>query len=142
MVSHQYILDREKQLKVCSYIVQYPVCWTIQSGLHFTPLADLFIPTPTQLLWEAFSHTAITARRLFIHIFHYCLTHIFPPLSIASQVLIYTAAWTGASWRERKCRSFKITANGIRTRAPSFESGVLVLSCVQDTLSGGGWDSR
>ena len=28
----------------------------------------LFIPTPTQLLWEAFNHAAITARRLFVHI--------------------------------------------------------------------------
>ena len=46
--------------------------------LHFTPwqtcsftlhpLADLFIPKPFQLLWEAFSHAAITAQRLFVHI--------------------------------------------------------------------------
>ena len=37
------------------YIAQYPVCWTAQSALHFLPpLADLFIPTPTRLLREAF----------------------------------------------------------------------------------------
>ena len=37
------------------YIAQYPVRWTAQSALHFlTPLADLFIPTPTRLLREAF----------------------------------------------------------------------------------------
>ena len=37
------------------YIVQYPVRWTAQSALHFLPsLADLFIPTPTLLLREAF----------------------------------------------------------------------------------------
>ena len=31
-----------------------------QSALHFSPLAYLFIPTPTRLLWEGFSHVAIT----------------------------------------------------------------------------------
>ena len=37
------------------YIAQYPVHWTAQSALHFLPsLADLFIPTPTRLLREAF----------------------------------------------------------------------------------------
>ena len=37
------------------YIAQYPVRWTAQSALHFLPpLADLFIPTPTPLLREAF----------------------------------------------------------------------------------------
>ena len=37
------------------YIAQYPVRWTAQCALHFLPsLADLFIPTPTRLLREAF----------------------------------------------------------------------------------------
>ena len=39
------------------YIAQYPVRWTAQSALHFLPalaVADLFIPTPTRLLREAF----------------------------------------------------------------------------------------
>ena len=37
------------------YIEQYPVRWTAQSASHFLPsLADLFIPTPTRLLREAF----------------------------------------------------------------------------------------
>ena len=37
------------------YIAQYPVLWTAQSALHRLPsLADLFIPTPTRLLREAF----------------------------------------------------------------------------------------
>ena len=37
------------------YIAQYPVRWTAQRALHFLPpLADLFIPTPTRLLREAF----------------------------------------------------------------------------------------
>ena len=30
--------------------------------------AVLFIPVPAQLLWEVFSHAAIAARRLFVHI--------------------------------------------------------------------------
>ena len=51
----------------------------------FHPLVDLFIPTPTQLLWEAFSHAAIIAQ-----IFAYLTT-------VNSQVLIYTAESTGAS---------------------------------------------
>ncbi len=37
------------------YIAQYPVRWIAQSALHLLPpLADLFIPTPTRLLREAF----------------------------------------------------------------------------------------
>ena len=37
------------------YIAQYPVRRTAQSALHFLPsVADLFIPTPTRLLREAF----------------------------------------------------------------------------------------
>ncbi len=37
------------------YIAQYPVRRTAQSALRFLPpLADLFIPTPTRLLREAF----------------------------------------------------------------------------------------
>ena len=35
-------------------VAQYPVCSIAQSALHFTPLADLSIPTPTRLLLEAF----------------------------------------------------------------------------------------
>ena len=52
---------RETNSYTCSYVAWYPVHW-----LH--PLADLLIPTPTQLLWEAFSNGAITARRQFTHI--------------------------------------------------------------------------
>ena len=37
---------------------------------HFAlhPLADL-IPMPTRLLWEVFSRAAITAGRLFVHVY-------------------------------------------------------------------------
>ena len=44
-----------RRVKGRFYIAQYPVRWTAQSALHFLPsLADLFIPTPTRLLREAF----------------------------------------------------------------------------------------
>ena len=44
-----------KKGKGSFYIAQYPVRWTAQSAVHFLPsLADLFIPTPTRFLREAF----------------------------------------------------------------------------------------
>ena len=45
------------------------------------PLADLFIPTPTQLLLGALSHSVCAAQRLFVYI----------PTIVYSQVHIYTA---------------------------------------------------
>ena len=42
------------------------------------PPSDLFTPTPFRLLLEAFSHAAITVRRLFVRI----------SISVCSQVLI------------------------------------------------------
>ena len=45
----------KKKGKGSFYIAQYPVRWIAQSALHFLPpLADLFIPTQTRLLREAF----------------------------------------------------------------------------------------
>ena len=72
-------------VKVRSYIAQYPVLGTVKSSLH--PLADLFIPTLSRLFWGAFSQSAITAQKLFVHI----------STSVCSQVLIYTAEWTVCS---------------------------------------------
>ena len=46
--------------------------------LTLHPLADLFIPTPTPIPWEAFSHAAITLR-LFTQ---------FPPPSITRYLFI------------------------------------------------------
>ena len=46
----------KKDVKVCSYIAQYPVLRIAQSALYFTSLTDLFNQTPSQLLWEASSH--------------------------------------------------------------------------------------
>ena len=53
-------------------IAHRPVRWTAQNP---SPLAELFTPILTRLLWEAFSHVAIIVRRL--------STHIFPQLSRA-----------------------------------------------------------
>ncbi len=48
-------LKKSHKCKGSVYLAQYPVRWTAQSALHFLPpLADLFIPTPTRLLREAF----------------------------------------------------------------------------------------
>ena len=74
--------------KVSSYIAQYPIFRIAQSALHITSLADLFNQTPSQLLWEAYSHMLQLMREG-------CL-YTYPPL-VYSQVLIYTAEWTSTS---------------------------------------------
>ena len=93
------------KVKIFSYVARYPVCRTTQKN-RFTlhPLTDQFIPIPIWLLWDEFSHTAITARRIF--------THIFPPLSM----------------ERTKMSNFETVAKGIWTQAPSIESGALPLT--------------
>ena len=54
--------------------------------LHFTPwqtcsftlhpLADLFLPMPCRLVWEEFSHAAITARHLLVYIHTTLCRHV------------------------------------------------------------------
>ena len=61
--------------------------------------------------WKHSSHAAI-AQRLFTHI----------SITVYSQVLIYTAESTEASWSERKCPNFETVTTGIRTRALSIAS--------------------
>ena len=61
--------------------------------------------------WKHSSHAAI-AQRLFTHI----------STTVYSQVLIYTAESTEASWSERKCPNFETVTAGIRTRALSIAS--------------------
>ena len=63
-----------------------------------------------------------------LHIAPRLFTHI--STAVYSQVLIYTAEWTGASWRERKCLIFETAAKRIRTRPGSlgWESAILPLS--------------
>ena len=61
--------------------------------------------------WKHSSHAAI-AQRLFTHI----------STTVYSQVLIYTAESTEASWSERKCPNIETVTMGIRTRALSIAS--------------------
>ena len=102
--------------KVWFYIALYPVRWTAQSALHFPPLTDLFMNSDTVLgfSWKHSSHAAI-AQWLFTHI----------STTVYSQVLIYTAESTGASWRERKCPNFETVTTGIWTLALSIASSAL-----------------
>ena len=71
-------------IEVNSYIARYPVLRTTGSSLLLTTPpphpADIFLPTPTRPLWEAFSHAAIIARRLFVH--------AYPPLSVDRYLFI------------------------------------------------------
>ena len=76
--------------KVGFYIAQYPVrslflSWQTCSFRHQLGFS-----------WKHSSHAAI-AQRLFTHM----------STTVYSQVLIYTAESTEASWRERKCPNFK-----------------------------------
>ena len=100
-----------KKVKVWFYIALYPVRWTAQSALHFLPWQTCSIQHQLGFSWKHSSHAAI-AQRLFTHI----------PTTVYSQVLIYTAESTEASWRERKCPNFETVAKGIRTRALSVVS--------------------
>ena len=59
--------DSSLSVKARSYIARCPV------------FADLFIQTPSRLLWEAYSHAAITARRLFVHISTFFFKSIYLP---------------------------------------------------------------
>ena len=64
---HLYIYKSSVNLISSLYsVVSIP--WDCSKRFTLHPLADLFIPTPTRLLWEAVSHAAITARRLFVQI--------------------------------------------------------------------------
>ena len=101
---------------VCLYIAQYLVCWTALKVLYtFPPLADLFIATPTRLLWEAHQHSSCAA----ITCEDYSRT--FPLLSIATYSFIQQSE-LGCQWRERKCPNFETVAMGIRSRVLSIAS--------------------
>ena len=71
--------------KVCSYTERYPVGRTVQRAVY-TSSHGRPVHSDTRLHWEEFSHAAVTARRLFVHI----STIVF------SLVLIYTKFGTGS----------------------------------------------
>ena len=76
--------------------------WDCLKRFMLYSVADLFIPMPFRLLWEAFSHVEITVRRLFLPIV----------ISVCSQVLIYNTEWTVATWDEQNYQNFKTAARG------------------------------
>ena len=62
---------------VSFHIARYPL-----KALYTSLPADLFLPTRTQLLWEAFSHAAITAQISLVYIYSHACILVYPPLSI------------------------------------------------------------
>ena len=81
-------------------------CFTLSS-----PGRPVHSDTVLGFSWKHSSHAAI-AQRLFTHI----------STTVHSQVLIYTAESTEASWSERKCPNFETVTTGIRTRALAIAS--------------------
>ena len=79
-----------KVKKVRFHIAQYPVCRTTQSALHFILWQTCSFQHQLGFYWKH-SATLHTARRLFTHI----------STAVYSQVLIYRAEWTEASWRTK-----------------------------------------
>ena len=64
--NQQFLDDTHSQQQVHTHArthahthAQYQVSRTAQSALHFTSWTGLFKQTPSQILWEAFSHAAI-----------------------------------------------------------------------------------
>ena len=75
------------KVKKATYIAQYPVLGTIQSALHFTSLTDLFTQTTISASRGSIQpYATINVRRLLVYI----------STTVYSQLLIYTAEWTGA----------------------------------------------
>ena len=97
------------KVKASFYIAQYPILRTVRSAIHFTSLTDLFIQTPSQLLWEASSHMPQLMRE-----------GTNPPLSIVRYSFIQLSEL-------EQCRVKKLaqgfnTAARIRTRVLVVES--------------------
>ena len=84
-------------------LLQYPILRIAQSTLHFT---SLFIQTPSQLLWEASSHT--------LQLMHEGCSYTYPPF-VFSQVLIYMSEL-------EQCRVKKL-ARGFNTAAQDSNPG-------------------
>ena len=80
------------------YVAQYPVRWISQSALHFTLGRPVHSDTNSTSLGSVSSYAVFTSEDF---------THISTTVYY-SQVLIYMAEWTGASWGERKCPNFEM----------------------------------
>ena len=60
-----------KEIKVSSYVAQYPILRIAQSALHFTSLSVIFNQTPS--LGSMQPYAAINTRRVLAHIAITCL---------------------------------------------------------------------
>ena len=89
------------KVKVCFYIAQYPVHCTAQNALHFTSGRPVHSGTNSTSL-GSIQPCSNYAQRLFTHI----------STTVNSQVLIYTADWTEASWGKKNCPNFETVAKG------------------------------
>ena len=98
--------------RVSFYIAQYPVRWTAQNALHFTPWQTCSFRH--QL---GFSGTHSAMLQLLCK--YYSLT--FPPLSIARYSFIQLRQ-LGRHGENKNALDFEAVAKGIRTQALSCES--------------------
>ena len=97
-------------MKVCSSRqVGAAVLRIAQSALLFTSLADLFIQTPSQLLWEASSNM--------LHLMREDCSYTYPPLSIARYSFIQLSEL-------EQCRAKKL-AQCFNTAAQDLNPGPL-----------------
>ena len=104
----------EKKRKKKGMVLYSAVSSPLDRSKRFTlssPGRPVHSDTVIGFSWKHPSHAAI-AQRLFTHI----------STTVYSQVLIYTAESTEASWSERKCPNFETVTTGIRTRALSIAS--------------------
>ena len=110
-----------QRVKVCFYIVQYPVHWTGQSALHGTPWQTCSFRQQLDFSWKHSSHIPITRQE---HSF------TFPTQSIARYSFAQLSE-LGRQWREKNHPNFETVAKGV-FEPDSFdcESGIiLLLSC-------------
>ena len=109
----------KKNVKVSSYIAQYPVLRTVQSALYFTSLTDLFTQTPSRFLWQASSHMLQLMRE--------GCSHTYPPLSITRYSFIQLSELEQCRVKNL-AHSFNTAAQDSNLGSRSRESEALPLS--------------
>ena len=105
---------KRQQLKICSYIAQYPVHQTDKT-LYTSPPPPPPPPPGRPVHTDTVSPSLGSIQPCCndcTETFHSCIF-----TTLCNQVLIY-AEWTDVSWRERKCPCLKTTAKGSESRLP------------------------
>ena len=69
------IMSHSKGNHTCMFLNSVPSPWDCSRRFTLHPLADLFIPAPTRLLLEAFSHAVYCAKTIHSY-FHHCLSEL------------------------------------------------------------------